>query len=132
MVCNIAAIVLLERPSVSVPPIELLLLIMAIGVGIAAAIVAASFVVAFYLIICGVPIAALLGHRITHPAALGIALVDALISAAFAVSGSILNPSYEPGFPWVPFLMVACFALPAGYLYRRNVIAMREEVGLFT
>jgi len=28
--------------------------------------------------------------------------------------------------------MVACFALPAGYLYRRNVIAMREEVGLFT
>ena len=104
---------------------------MAIGVALGAAIIAASFVVAFYLVICGLPIAALLGNRITHPAALGIALVDALGAAAFAVSGSILSPSYVPGFPWGPFLMVACFAIPAGYLYRRNVIAMREEAELF-
>ncbi|WP_279351828.1 hypothetical protein [Erythrobacter litoralis] len=52
-------------------------------------------------------------------------------AAAFAISGLVLDPSYEHDFPWAEFLMVACFAFPTGYFYRRNVFAMQEEAELF-
>lgn len=103
-----------------------------LGAIVPASIAAAAIGVAFYLLLCGLPMAAFLGRHIAHPAALGVAVLDALLAAAFAVSGSILDPSYESGFPWGAFLMVACFSLPAGYFYRRNVIAMREEAEFFS
>jgi len=95
----------------------------ALGVGA----IAATFIVTFYLCIFGLPIAVLLGDRIRHPLALAISMVDALAGAIFATTGSKLgmfggdDPSPEA------FALVLCFALPAGYLYRRNIIALREQ-----
>lgn len=113
-------------------PAEILLMIIAAGFVIAGAVMGATFVIAFYLVLFGLPVAWLLGARIAHPLALGLALVDALISAGLAVGGSDILSSGEDGtFPWVAYLMVSAFALPAGYLYRRQIIAARETAELF-
>ncbi|MBL45233.1 MAG: hypothetical protein CMN71_11085 [Sphingomonadaceae bacterium] len=108
-------------------PVEFLLMLAAGGFGLALAVIGASFVVAFYLAIFGAPLAIVLGERIRHPLALLISLADAALAAVFAVTGSWLQGSDEMGFPMAGFAMVLCFALPAGYIYRRNVIAMRDE-----
>lgn len=92
--------------------------------------VAAIFVVAFYLVVFGMPVALLLGDRIRHPLALAIALVDAVVSAMLVVGGSALNLFEGDGFHLPTFGIVLCFALPAGYFYRRSVIALRDESGL--
>ncbi len=99
MVANCAIISLLERPVLDFALLELLLIIVAAGIMIATAVTGGSIVVAFYLLLCGLPMAALLGRHIAHFAALGVAALDALLAAAFAVSESILDPSYESGFP---------------------------------
>ena len=95
---------------------------LALGVGT----VAATFVVAFYLCIFGLPIAVLLGNRIRHPLALAISLLDACAGAIFATTGTKLGLLGAGEFSLEAFALVLCFALPAGYLYRRNVIALRE------
>ena len=89
-------------------------------------VIAGFVVVAFYLALFGAPIAMLLGHRIAHPLALGIALVDAALAAAIAVTGSLFQNS-GTAFPIGGFAIALCYALPAGYFYRRNVVAMRQE-----
>lgn len=92
--------------------------------------VVAIFVVAFYFVLFGMPVALLLGDRIRHPLALAVALVDAVISAMLVVSGSALNLIEGDGFHLPTFGIVLCFALPAGYFYRRSVIALRDENSL--
>ena len=92
--------------------------------------VAAIFIVSFYLLLFGMPVALLLGDRIRHPLALGVALIDAAISAALVVSGSALDLLEGGAFHVRTFAIVLCFALPAGYLYRRSVIAFRDEAEL--
>jgi hypothetical protein len=96
---------------------------LALGVGA----VAATFVVAFYLCIFGLPVAVLLGNRIRHPLALAISLLDACAGAIFATTGSKLGLFGGDQFAPEAFVVVLCFALPAGYLYRRNIIALREQ-----
>lgn len=97
---------------------------------LAFALVASTFVVAWYLVVFGLPVALVLGDRIRHPLALAVSLIDALAASLIATAGTWLGLSesgnLSPGF----LAAVLCFALPAGYLYRRNVIAMRDFEGL--
>ena len=89
--------------------------------------VAATFIATFDLCLFGLPIAVLLGDRIRHPLALGVSLVDAVAGALFAATGSKLGIAGEGDFSLEFFALVLCFALPAGYIYRRNIIALREQ-----
>lgn len=98
---------------------------LALGLGV----VLAAFVVGFYLALFGLPVALLLGRHIHHPWALAVALIDAAGSAFIATTGSRLGLLGDD-FAWRGFLMVLLFAVPAGYLYRRSVIAFREEAEL--
>lgn len=97
------------------------------GFALAIATIAAIFVVAFYLCVFGLPLAVLLGHRIGHPLALGISLLDAAAGALVATTGSKLGFLGADEFSAGAFAAVLCFALPAGYLYRRTIIALREQ-----
>lgn len=97
------------------------------GLALGISAVAATFVVAFYLCVFGLPIAVLLGNRIRHPLALAISLLDASAGAIFATTGSTLGLFNDGEFSPEAFALVLCFALPAGYLYRRNIIALREQ-----
>lgn len=96
------------------------------GVFLVFALIASTFVVAWYLAVFGLPVAWVLGDRIRHPLALAVSLIDALAASFIATAGSWLGLS-ESGELSLGFLAaVLCLALPAGYLYRRNVIAMRD------
>ena len=97
------------------------------AVALGFAVVCGMFLVAFYLAIFGAPVAVLLGQRIGHPLALAISLLDAALAAAFAVTDSMFQGSGNQAFPASAFAIALCYALPAGYFYRRNVFAMREE-----
>lgn len=97
------------------------------GFALAVGFIAATFIVAFYLCIFGLPIAVLLGDRIRHPLALGISFIDACAGAVVATTGSKLGLLGANGFSPVALALTLCFALPAGYLYRRNIIVIREQ-----
>lgn len=105
----------------------------AIGVtaGVGFAVTAASFVVGFYLAIFGLPVALVLGPHLHSPWALTVALLDAGASALFVVTGDRLGALESDGPSILLFLWALSFALPAGYLYRRGVIALREQAALF-
>ena len=111
-------------------PLELALVIAAAGLGLGLAIVLGSFVVAFYLSLLGLPVALLLGRYLHYPWALAIALVDAAGSAFLVATGTRLGIFGNDSFSLPAFLMILGFALPAGYLYRRSVIALRDEAEL--
>lgn len=89
---------------------------------------AATFFVGFYLCLFGLPVALLLGDRIRHPFALLIALVDAAISAVIVGGGSRFGLFEIDTLASLLFALVLAFALPAGYFYHRNVIAMRDTL----
>lgn len=110
-------------PSVSEALVFVLVTLVALGFAVVAGFVG----VAFYLAIFGVPVALVLGPRIGHPLALAISLLDAALAVGFAVTGSLVHGSGTGGFPFGGFAIALCYALPAGYFYRRNIIAMREE-----
>lgn len=106
---------------------EALVFVLVTLVALGFAVVAGLFLVAFYLAIFGVPVALVLGPRIGHPLALAISLLDAALAAAFAVTGSLMHGSGTDGFPFGGLAIALCYALPAGYFYRRNIVVMREE-----
>lgn len=93
---------------------------------VAFALVASTFVVAWYLAVFGLPVALMLGDRIRHPLALAVSLIDALAASLIATAGTWLGLSESGNLAPGLLAAVLCFALPAGYLYRRNVIAMRD------
>ena len=93
---------------------------------LAFALIASTFVVCWYLAVFGLPVALLLGERIRHPLALAVSLLDALAASLIATSGTWLGWSESGELSVGLIAAVLCFALPAGYLYRRNVIAMRD------
>lgn len=99
--------------------------------GVALAVTAATFVAGFYLAIFGLPLALVLGRHLHSPWALAIALLDAGLSALFVVTGDRLGALDSDGPSLLYFLWVLSFALPAGYLYRRGVIALREQAEAF-
>ncbi|MBI1402345.1 MAG: hypothetical protein GC147_03925 [Porphyrobacter sp.] len=99
------------------------------GTLIAMGSIGGTFVVAFYLAIFGLPVALLLGERIRTPAGL-------LVSAATAVAAGMLAIRWMWGFTFPSdeplwqheSLIVFAFVLPAAWFYRRQVIAMRDEL----
>ena len=108
-------------------PFELVYIIPLAGVVLAFIAIASSFVVAFYLVCFGLPVALILGDRIRHPAALGLSLLDAVLATVIAVGGWHAGIELLDAENWTIILLVLGFALPAGYLYRRNLIALRDE-----
>lgn len=88
-----------------------------------------AFFVGFYLLFFGLPVAALLGERIEGTVGLVAALVTGLIATSTA-SLWIWNISVATakGEAWQPVFMILAFSLPATFIYRRQVMAMREEV----
>ncbi len=88
-------------------------------------IIIATVFCAIYIGVVGVPIAALFGARLDTPAGLAVAIGAALATglAAMVVFG------FRPLFgevDWQFALMVFAYALPAGLLYRRAVLAARQ------
>ena len=99
--------------------------------GIGFAVTAAAFVVGFYLVIFGLPVAILLGPRLHRPWALTVTLLDAGASTLFVMTSDSIEVLQPDGPPILLFLWALSFALPAGYLYRRGVIALREQAEAF-
>lgn len=99
------------------------------GAAIAVGSIGGTFIVAFYLVIFGLPVALLLGERIRTPAGLLAAMVTALAAAYIAGRWMFGMPgvSGEPAL-LEQALTLCCFVLPAGWLYRRQVIAMLDEL----
>ena len=99
------------------------------GAAIALGAIGGTFVVAFYLVIFGLPVALLLGERIRTRAGL-------LVSVATAVAAGIIAIRWMWGFSlpsdeplWQEeSLIVFVFVLPAAWFYRRQVIAMLDEL----
>ncbi|KPQ31762.1 MAG: hypothetical protein HLUCCX21_03095 [Porphyrobacter sp. HL-46] len=99
------------------------------GAAIAVGSIGGTFVVAFYLVIFGLPVALMLGERVRTPAGLLIAMATGL-AAAYVVSRwmwGMPSVSGEPS-PWEEALVLLCFVLPAAWFYRRQVIAMLDEL----
>lgn len=99
------------------------------GAAIAIGAIGGTFIVAFYLVIFGLPVAILLGERIRTPAGLLIAMATGAAAAwaasrwMWGVPGISVAPS-----SWEEALVLACFVLPAAWFYRRQVIAMLDEL----
>ncbi|WP_086608556.1 hypothetical protein [Erythrobacter donghaensis] len=99
------------------------------GAMIAMGSIGGTFVVAFYLVIFGLPVALLLGERIRSLAGL-------IVSVATAVAAGMIAIRWMWGFTlasdeplWQQeALIVFVFVLPAAWFYRRQVIAMRDEL----
>ena len=99
------------------------------GAAIAVGSIGGTFVVAFYLVLFGLPVALLLGERIRTPAGLAIAMATGL-SAAVVVSRWMWGMPSASGKPavWEEAMVISCFVVPAAWLYRRQVIAMLDEL----
>lgn len=108
---------------------DLLSVLVVSGAAIALGSIGGTFVIAFYLVLFGLPVALLLGERIRTRAGLGIAIATGVV-AAFAVSRWIWGlPSISGETPaWEEALALSCFVLPAAWFYRRQVIAMLDEL----
>ena len=99
------------------------------GAAIVIGSIGGTFVVAFYLVIFGLPVALLLGERIRTPAGLLTALTSGL-AAAYVAQRWMLGLPGVSGAPshWEEAFALSCFVLPAAWFYRRQVIAMLDEL----
>lgn len=99
------------------------------GAAIALGSIGGTFMVAFYLVIFGLPVALLLGERIRTPAGLLVAMTTGLAAAYVAARWmwGLPGVSGEP-LQWEEALALSCFVLPAAWFYRRQVIAMLDEL----
>lgn len=86
------------------------------GAAIAVGSIGGTFMVAFYLLVFGLPVALLLGERIRTPAGLLTALTSGLVAAYVAQRWMLGLPgvSDEPSH-WEEALALSCFALPAAW-----------------
>lgn len=85
-----------------------------------------AFVVGWYLVVFGLPVALLLGERIRTPAGLLVSVATAVAAALMAIRwmwgfSALLNEQQET-------LIIFVFVLPAAWFYRRQVIAMLDEL----
>lgn len=99
------------------------------GALIAVGSIGGTFVVAFYLVIFGLPVALLLGERIRTPTGLLAAMATGAASA-YAAMRWLWSMTWASGEPvWNgEALVVLCFVLPAAWFYRRQVITMLDEL----
>lgn len=99
------------------------------GVMIAFGTFAGAFVVAWYLVVFGLPVALLLGERIRTPGGLIAAMATAAVAALAAIrlmwgfTALLDEPFWQE-----EALMIFAFVLPAAWFYRRQVIAMLDEM----
>lgn len=99
------------------------------GAAIAVGSIGGTFIVAFYLTIFGLPVALAMGERIRTLSGLLIAVATGLTAAYVAARWmwGVTGISGEPSH-WEEALVLACFVLPAAWFYRRQVIAMLDEL----
>ncbi len=89
------------------------------------AIIVATVLCAFYIALVGLPLAALLGHRLGSPLGLGVAVLSAVLTGIAVMGVFGVWPLF--GSPdWLFALLVFAYALPAGLLYRRAVLTARQ------
>lgn len=102
--------------------------LMFIGTAVALGSIGGTFVVAFYLVLFGLPVALVLGEHIRRPAGLFAAMATAAGAGLFAIRWmwGFTALSDEPLWQQEA-LMVFAFVLPAAWFYRRQVIAMLDE-----
>ncbi len=99
------------------------------GTMIAIGTIGGTFVVAFYLVLFGLPIALLLGERIRSATGLLAAMAAGAAAAFVAVRWLWGVTAASEDAAWnYDALIVICFVLPAAWLYRRQVIAMLDEL----
>jgi hypothetical protein len=88
---------------------------------------AATLIVGFYLALFGMPVAVLMGQRIRSRAGLAVALATSVAGIAIISMGDVAFPfAYAAADKWQHILIVSCFAVPAAWLYRQQVIAMLD------
>ena len=106
---------------------EMVMVLVAGGMAIALGTIMGAFVVAFYILIVGFPIAALLGDQLHGSIGWAVSLLSATAGAvtAFIWMWGKTDPSGIP-YEWDLILPLAPFALPAAYFYRRQVISMLD------
>ena len=99
------------------------------GALIAVGSIGGTFMVGFYLVIFGLPVALLLGEHIRTSAGLLAAMATGA-AAAFVAVRWLWGMTAVSGEPvWhEEALVVLCFVLPAAWFYRRQVIAMLDEL----
>jgi len=99
------------------------------GFAVAVGSIAGAFVTAFYLVIFGLPVALLLGERIRTPKGLAISMATGA-GAAAVVSRFMWSVPWVSSEPllWEHALVLGSFVLPAAWFYRRQVIAMLDEL----
>lgn len=88
-----------------------------------------AFVVAWYLVIFGLPVALLLGERLRTPAGLLVSMATGAAAALIAIRWMWGVTAASPEAIWEDDAMIVfAFVLPAAWLYRRQVIAMLDEL----
>lgn len=99
------------------------------GTLIAMGSIGGTFVIAFYLAIFGLPVALMLGERIRTPGGLLVSVATAVAAGLMAIRWmwGFTLPSDEPVWQHES-LIVFAFVLPAAWFYRRQVIAMLDEL----
>lgn len=88
-----------------------------------------AFVVGWYLVIFGLPVALLLGERIRTAGGLFVAMATAAAAALIAMRWMWGVTAASPEAMWQDdAVIVFAFVLPAAWFYRRQVIAMLDEL----
>lgn len=109
-------------------PGDILSFVVVGGVALAMGAIGGTFVVGFYLILMGLPVALLLGEHIRGPigliAALGSGVVAVLAISHWLWRGPSISGATDF---WEGLVTLSCFAIPAAWFYRRQVIAMLDE-----
>ncbi len=95
-----------------------------IGLAITVGTIGGTFITAWYIAIFGLPVALLLRNRLRSGLGLVLAIATAIAAAYFAS----LTVSFSGKPVWEPSVLVLCFAIPAGLIYRRNIIALSDEL----
>ncbi|QDH33012.1 hypothetical protein [Porphyrobacter sp. YT40] len=99
------------------------------GMMIAIGSFAGTFVVGWFLAIFGLPVALLMGERIRTSAGLLISVTTAAAAALIALRWMWGTTAASPKAIWEDdALIVFAFVLPAAWFYRRQVIAMLDEL----
>lgn len=108
---------------------ELLGALLFTGMFIAIGSIGGTFIVAFYLVIFGLPVALLLGERLRTRAGLAAAMATGAAAALVAIRWMWGFTASSDDAIWQDdALIVLCFVLPAAWLYRRQVLAMLDEL----
>ena len=106
-------------------PLFVLKIIPGLALALMMAIIIATVLCAFYIGLVGAPLAALLGQRLDSRFGLAVAVLSAVIAAIVALAAFGLWPLFDTP-DWQFALLVFAYALPAGLLYRRAVLAARQ------